>query len=151
MPPRPTSHAPAGDSKHLPARRLSGLRCLAVAGGTVLLMIVDPAKTRLFGVCPLHWITGLHCPGCGALRAGHAILHAHWAQAVAYNCMAFVTVPVILVWSAAEAIHALTGRRLGPPRGTARFGKFLVVVLILYTVARNIPLAPFDLLRPHTL
>jgi hypothetical protein len=150
MHPSPSSSSgSAVRSTHLLARQLSGVRCLAVAGGAVLLALVDPAKTHFFGVCPLYWITGLHCAGCGTLRAAHAILHADLAQAAAYNSMALVTAPVILAWAAAEAIHALTGRRLGPPRGTARLGQILVAMLILYTVARNIPLAPFDILRPH--
>ncbi len=148
---RPPSRSSADLSPRPLARQLSGARCLAVAGGAVLLALVDPAKTRVFGVCPLHWITGFHCAGCGALRAAHAILHANLVQAVAYNGMALVTVPVILAWVAAEAIHAFTGRRLGPPRGTAQFGKILLALLVLYTVARNIPLASFDGLRPHVL
>lgn len=35
--------------------------------------------------CPVKWLTGLDCPGCGSARALHSLLHGEFAKALAYN------------------------------------------------------------------
>jgi hypothetical protein len=132
-------------------RARSALRCLVVACAAGLLFWQDPERTHVFGVCPLFWATGLFCSGCGALRAAHALLHGRILQAAAFNVLSLLTVPVIAGWAGAEAVHAVAGRRLPAPPGVAHFGRTLTLLLILFTLARNVPLAPFALARPHRL
>ena len=47
----------------------------AAVGGTAVVATVDPSEPGHYPECPFHWITGLYCPGCGTLRAVHALTH----------------------------------------------------------------------------
>ncbi|RTQ47173.1 DUF2752 domain-containing protein [Hymenobacter gummosus] len=125
----------------LPPARLLGLGLLF---GAALLFVtvyyrLDPAR-HFFPRCPLHWLTGLHCPGCGTQRALHALLHGHWQQAAGHNLLAALYAPV-LVFGAAERVRAeLTGR----PRRTSFlyrpwFGWLTVTLVLSFAVLRNLP------------
>lgn len=35
--------------------------------------------------CPVKWLTGLDCPGCGSARALHALLHGELGAAFRFN------------------------------------------------------------------
>lgn len=48
--------------------------------------VVDPVGGPVpYPRCPVKWLTGLDCPGCGGARAMHALLNGHPAEAWAYN------------------------------------------------------------------
>lgn len=44
--------------------------------------------------------TGTDCPSCGTLRAGHALMHGRWAEAMAFNPFLLIGVPAlgIVAW-----------------------------------------------------
>lgn len=107
-----------------------------VAGATVLFAF-DPATSRAFPFCPVHALTGLHCPGCGSLRAAHRLLHGDVAGAMSMNPLMVIALPLLL---ALVLRPAWTQRRWVPWCAFA--------VLILYAVLRNIPAWPFHLLAP---
>lgn len=135
----------------LEARPRAALCCAGVAAAAILLALVDPSRTNLFGRCPLFWTTGGFCAGCGALRAAHAILNGDLRQAIAYNGLVLVTLPVIALWSARQAVHALTGRRLSAPRMASVVGRTMLVLLVGFTLARNLPTSGLAFTRPHRL
>jgi Protein of unknown function (DUF2752) len=123
----------------------------AAAGATVtaivvLLYFVEPAESAWLPKCPLHWLTGWHCPGCGSTRAAHALLHGNVLRALAYNPLFVGGMPILLafcVWSRG---------RFGPGWTTAisvRWIVLLVAVMLVFAVLRNVPAWPFDLLAPH--
>jgi hypothetical protein len=77
------------------------LAAAGVTGGVFILYSYPPAENSYYPGCQFHSLTGLHCPGCGTTRALHAILHGQVAQALAYNAVAFVAMPVLPgPWSA---------------------------------------------------
>jgi hypothetical protein len=105
-----------------------------------------------FGVgipCPLHAITGLYCPGCGTFRAAGALLEGNIWQAVRYNALCVVLLPLIFVFCVREtfryirAVHPMSASRL-------EIVIFVVVIAVsvLYAIARNLP--AFDILKPTT-
>ncbi len=122
------------------ARRALVVAC-AAAGCAVVLALVyayDPSTTKgLFPPCIFHWATGLQCPGCGATRAMHALLHGDVRTAFAFNPLFVVALPFALAWGVREAISILAAaparRRLSP-----RAVGVTIVVLIAYGVVRNI-------------
>lgn len=63
----------------------------------LVLVFVDPRTARLAPVCPLHYATGLHCPGCGTGRALHALVHGDVVRALRMNALAVAAIPVFLV------------------------------------------------------
>ncbi|MBO0359426.1 DUF2752 domain-containing protein [Hymenobacter sp. BT186] len=100
---------------------------------------LDPAQYP-FPRCPVHWLTGLHCPGCGTQRALHALLHGEIEQAVSFNLLAALFAPVLLL----GAVEEVRGRIGGIPRRSsvlyrAWFGWSVVAASILFTVLRNLP------------
>lgn len=113
---------------------------IRVAGLAVILVFVyqvDPGVSALYPPCPVHYLTGLFCPGCGSLRALHALLHGRLMEAFSMNALMVISLPLLGLlllrpaWSYKRWVHRLA-----------------LVVLILYAIARNIPARPFSLLAP---
>ena len=59
------------------------------------LFLWDPAAGGPFPPCPWLALTGLQCPGCGALRGTHALLHGEVAAAWRLNPLWLVVAPVL--------------------------------------------------------
>ncbi len=129
-------------------------RILAVAGiaaigaGAFVVGYFNPMTAGFFPVCPLYYLTGIHCPGCGLTRGFHALFHGDVLTALHFNALlpiyafvfGFIFVSMILV--------AVRGRGLSwkifPP--WAMYG-FLVLAAAFF-VLRNLPFYPFTLLAP---
>lgn len=113
----------------------TGLAVLAAAGYVAL---VDPGEPGHYPTCPLKALTGLSCPGCGTLRAVHALAHGDLAGAVAHNVLAVVALPVLVAAWVAWTRRAVTGR----PRTwvvPVWAIRVLIAVLAAFFVARNWP------------
>lgn len=81
-----------------------GLLAIAV------LWFVNPEHAWWAPKCPVHYLTGLQCPGCGVSRAIHALLHGHAAEALAYNLFFIISIPYLLSVCAVMYIPALHRR-----------------------------------------
>ena len=128
------------------------LAALGVAAGVYTLAAVPPTADSYYPRCQLHSMTGLHCPGCGTTRALHAALNGRFAQALSFNGLAFVVLPVV-GWSLGRSLWSWACDRPPPPSrpGYGRWIWVLGVLLIVYGVARNLPWYPFTLLAPAEL
>jgi hypothetical protein len=126
--------------------------CLAAVAASVLLYRIDPADGGIYPACLFHQLTGLHCPGCGTLRAMHQLLHGQLAAALAMNPLAVCTLPLLI---AAGLWNLLPMRfQLAPPLSHRRLLPFhwmwlVVFVVIAFGILRNVPAYPFTLLAPH--
>lgn len=120
----------------------------AMAGGAVLgtLFLIDPAERTVFFPCPFRLVTGLDCPLCGGLRMAHDVLHGNLIQAADHNGVALLLVPVLVVaWLRWRVLRRRgTSVRSAAPRWLS---PAMAVVLVSWTVLRNIPLEPFTILR----
>lgn len=124
------------------ARVTTLLSIVAVA----LLFVVDPATTAWFPWCPFHELTGWNCPGCGAARALHALVHLDLRAALRANL--FVTA---MVGPVAAAVAARSLGRGDEPIArftTARTLGCVLLGLVVFGVVRNIPLWPLTWLNP---
>ncbi|AYJ47033.1 DUF2752 domain-containing protein [Rhodococcus sp. P1Y] len=112
----------------------------AVAAGVVaagaLLFVRDP-RTSTYLPCPLHAMTGLWCPGCGATRAFGDLVRGDVASALSSNALAVVLLCVgAIVW-AIWARARLRGRTFRKPAsGVVVVG---IVIVLVFTVFRNLP------------
>jgi hypothetical protein len=121
----------------------AGALAIAIAG---VLYAVEPTQSAWLPHCPVHWLTGWHCPGCGSTRAVHALLHGEVSRAVAFNPLLIGGAPLVLAFCAWQR------RRFGPRWTTAISLRWIVLfaaVMVAYTLLRNVPAWPFDLLAPH--
>lgn len=101
------------------------------------LWAVSPERPGHYPVCPLYWATGLYCPGCGTLRAAHALLHGDLTTALHRNVLVVLAAPVVVLLWLDWVVRAARGR---PARRLALSTPATVVVvalLVLYGVARN--------------
>ena len=103
----------------------------------VALFLRNPAASRFFLPCPVHYVTGLHCPGCGSLRASHNLLHGRLAAALSLNPLMVIAIPVVAVMLLRPA---WVYRRRTPWAALS--------VLVAYGILRNLPWWPFTLLAP---
>ncbi|MCS7042211.1 MAG: DUF2752 domain-containing protein [Bryobacteraceae bacterium] len=82
----------------------------AVAFAAVLYLF-DPAETPFYPPCRIRLWTGWSCPGCGATRALHALLHGRVAAAWALNPLWTLAAPGLCLWLAWRGLRPLRGRR----------------------------------------
>jgi len=72
---------------------LVGALTAALAVGLVL-FFCDPVRVPIYPQCLFHQLTGLDCPGCGSLRALHAVLHGNLGAALHYNAFLILSLPL---------------------------------------------------------
>ncbi|MCE5267398.1 MAG: DUF2752 domain-containing protein [Planctomycetaceae bacterium] len=141
---RSVRRTPAGAHEKYPApgepRRLA-VAGLSLLGVTMLAVLwwFDPAKMGL-PLCSFRVLTGLNCPGCGATRATHEMLHGHWLAAWRLNALWVLSWPVALYLVASE-LRILAGRRPLPgdlPR-QPWFWISVTLAAVLFFFVRNLP------------
>ncbi len=105
--------------------------------GAVMLLFVDPNEPgNLLPKCPFNWLTGLNCPGCGATRMVHALLHGDVVSAFHYNAVLLALGVPLAVWLFARwTKDRWTGERRSVPKS---IGVAVLVVAGVWGVARNL-------------
>jgi len=100
--------------------------------------------------CPLYTVTGLLCPGCGMFRSIGALLQADVWQAVRYNALSVILLPILAVYCIRDTIRYI---QVKPPVRSSRVEMAMIiglaVISMLYGILRNIPY--FEVLRPTSL
>ncbi len=115
----------------------------AVAGAAAVtlggLVVRDPGIAGHYPTCPFLAVTGLYCPGCGALRGLRALAGGDVGAMIGYNALLVAGV-VLLGWAWLAWTGRCTGRwRIRPLPASARFHRALLVVVLVFTLARNLP------------
>ena len=117
------------------------LGALLVLGVTacIVLLLVPPGSphAKWLPKCMFYHVTGLYCPGCGATRALSAMLHGDLRSSMHNNLLLFPLLALIAVLIVKPEIS------LKRPVAVA-----IVAVVLLFTILRNIPAAPFTYLAP---
>ena len=121
---------------------------LALTGGILLLAFALLAFLYLragFAIpCVFHHITGLHCPGCGTMRALVSLTQLRFAQAVRYNAFLLILLPVLAAKAVQVSVVYL--RRGAAPTDSRQERVWWVVLLVLFLlfgVLRNLPFFSF--------
>jgi hypothetical protein len=94
-------------------------------------------------------MTGLWCPGCGLTRGTYQLLHGHIGAALGYNLFTPVALAAIVIawWSWVRL--SWVGSAIHLPSSFVRAVTIaLPTLLILYSVLRNVPVAPLRALAP---
>ncbi|WP_042491765.1 DUF2752 domain-containing protein [Aequorivita sublithincola] len=120
-----------------------------IFGGFFLIYFFYNPSTTFFVPCPLYYITGFYCPGCGSQRAIHLLLHGNIIGAFRFNPLMVLTLPILIYGlgiTIANWIFGTTYRFMLFYSKLFIFGYFGLAVL--YWVLRNLPFYPFNLLAP---
>lgn len=99
----------------------------------------SPTHYQFFPKCVFKSVTGLSCPGCGAQRATHELLHFNIAKAFSYNALLVVALPFTVV----ALIYYNTSLRNRFPKLTRFFfGRhgimLLLIIVLLFFILRNL-------------
>jgi hypothetical protein len=124
--------------------RVAPYRAAAIAATALAVdRVFDPNHTHV-PLCPLHALTGIWCPFCGALRSGYELTRLNLGAAIRDNVLLVAALPVLVLLWLDWTVRARSGlsRRTLPRAVTIA----VVVLAVAYTVARNLPFA--TALRP---
>jgi hypothetical protein len=126
---------------------LLGLLGLLAGCGCLVLFFCDPRQYHFYPVCFFHQTTGLLCPGCGALRSLHQLLHGHLVTAFRFNPMLVVSLPFLGWFGLRYALRKEDSQPLSLAVRPVWLWVILCTVLVV-SVVRNLPGPLFALLRP---
>lgn len=123
------------------SRRLLLPFAIGASGLTLAILVqlvFDPFRTHI-PLCIIHQLTGLDCPGCGAIRSVHALLAGDPLLALRSNALVTLAIPLTAIGLAAWTVRLRRGLRtdLMPSRGVLLV---LLGIVLVYTVLRNIPM-----------
>ncbi|HUR76168.1 MAG TPA: DUF2752 domain-containing protein [Sporichthya sp.] len=66
---------------------------LAAVAATLVVAVRSPEESGHYPTCPFLAITGWWCPGCGSLRAVHALAHGDVGTAIDRNVLTVAAIP----------------------------------------------------------
>ena len=106
--------------------------------GAGYVTVVDPNAAGHYPTCPFLAVTGWYCPGCGALRAMHALGHGDVITALARNPFAVVAFGYLAVTWLLWLRRTITGR---PTRWLAPAWVLhgVLGLILAFWVLRNVP------------
>jgi hypothetical protein len=112
---------------------LSIVICVSVVVGLGILFVLPPEQIPLFPRCTFHWLTGLHCPGCGSSRAIHRLLHGDIVAAFRLNSLIIVLLPLTILGPITQCF----GHK---PWWEHRWAGWIIGALLIgFAVLRNLP------------
>ncbi|MFF5204508.1 DUF2752 domain-containing protein [Streptosporangium sp. NPDC000396] len=117
----------------------------AVAAGAAAAFVgvVDPNEPGHYPVCPFLTLTGFYCPGCGGLRAVHALAHGDLVAALGFNPFVVVMVPVLAFLWGRWALRSWQGRPFNGKAVHPAYVWLFLVLMIVFWIARNTPFGEF--------
>ena len=138
-----TSAVPQRPEAPVVARGLGALRMPALASvgalvATTVVAVVDPNQPGHYPTCPFLAVTGLYCPGCGSLRAIHALAHGDLGGALSRNPLTVIAVVGLAVGWVVWARRLWRGQQrtwAAPP--ALLYG--LLTLVLAFWVLRNVP------------
>lgn len=114
---------------------------VGVIAATGYIRVVDPNQPGHYPMCPTLALFGIDCPGCGGLRATHALANGDLAGALDHNALFVVLVPALIVLWALWLRRAWTGVTPAPTARRLAVARIAPVVILLvvmvFAVVRN--------------
>jgi hypothetical protein len=133
----------------LTERVLAAAGILSGAAGVFVVTYFNPATAGIFPVCPLYSTTGLHCPGCGLTRGFHALFHGDIFGALHFNALLPVYFFMFAYFGISLFLVLARGRGLSFKFLSLKLVYGFLVILLVFSVARNLPYYPFTFLAPQ--
>jgi|SRR5215217_2598246 len=120
------------------------LGLILTIGLSILYYRYNPGVYHFFPECPFHKYLQLDCPGCGSQRAVHALLHGNVRSALDYNAFLVISLPFLLIHLFLKTASYLTGKDyVWKIWYQPTVPKVIFIFVMVFWVARNIPLSPF--------
>ena len=115
------------------------MRVAAIASlaGAAILYKFPPEQYHFYPQCPIFRYLHVYCPGCGATRAVAALLHFRIADALHYNALVVLLVPVLMAYFAVAYWNTQRDEVFTWPRVPAMGLTALLVMSAAFGVLRN--------------
>ena len=107
---------------------------MVIVVGLFLLRTYPPTQQSFYHKCVLYQWTGLYCAGCGGTRAVASLAQGRLLEAFRFNPLLIAGTPVIALLIYFQRRQERRVRRTIPS-----ISWLIAGVLIVYSVARNIP------------
>src|SRR6476620_3089167 len=115
----------------------------------LLYFFIYPTYGKYFPKCLFYTFTGLYCPGCGSQRAVVALLHGNIITALRDNLLAVAALPFLAYSFLNLCLSTLNKKQLNTKIFYSPFFvKVVLILVIIFSILRNIPVYPFSLLAP---
>lgn len=135
-----TSAPPVSARDTAGGRARTPLAVLGLAVSAVgVLATVSPEEPGHYPTCPFLAATGWWCPGCGSLRAVHALAHGDIATAVERNVLTVAAVPALAVAWVVWLRRSVTGRARSSRAAPVVALWLLLAAIVGFWVLRNVP------------
>lgn len=100
-------------------------------------LFFDPAGYDIFPKCQFLMLTGYKCPGCGSQRAIHALLNGNFIEAVKFNAIFMLSLPILGAYIFGE-LTKTRYRRFYRAINSKKAIYSLLIMYIAWWVVRNI-------------
>lgn len=115
---------------------------------SLYLYYFKPNNSKFYPSCPFYFLTGLYCPGCGTLRALHSLLQGEILQAMDYNILTVLFLPVFFYRFFLYGFRSFYNKEHLPLSLSSYSIWIILGIIFLFWILRNIPLYPFTILAP---
>lgn len=126
-----------------------GVVALLLAAVVFVALYEPVANRQFYPQCGFKKLTGLDCPGCGGLRAVHAIAHGQLVEALQFHAGLVLSVPVLVylfvLWLREWRITGMMPIPLAHESANRPL-VWIAVIFISIGALRMIPAKPFSLL-----
>ncbi|WP_321975871.1 DUF2752 domain-containing protein [Aureibaculum sp. 2210JD6-5] len=109
---------------------------------------INPNRVDFLLKCPLYSTTGIFCPGCGSQRGFHNLLHGNILAALQNNILLVLGLIGLLYHYGIQFSNHLFKTTFKSFFDNKKAVYFVIVLLLLFWIVRNIPMSPFNLLAP---
>jgi hypothetical protein len=103
-----------------------------------VLLRFPPETSAFYPVCPIFRLTGLLCPGCGSTRALAALLHGQVREAIHWNALFVLLLPLGLAYLAVVMWRLMVGNPDRWPRMPEVAVKLLCGLALGFAALRNV-------------
>lgn len=114
------------------------LLALGLAAAFCVIYLIFGGMFGVYVPCIFRKITHLYCPGCGITRMLAAILTGDFYQALRYNPLICILLPLAIVYLVDYLINQARGRKSLLVRTPNWVWISMIVVLVIYGIMRNL-------------
>jgi hypothetical protein len=108
-----------------------------------VLLLLPPAQYDFYPRCPIHELFHLKCPGCGGTRAVAALLHGHLREALHWNALVTLLLPIAAAYGIYGYRRLLQHKPLRWPQPPTSAIYAALAVAIVFAMVRNLPHVSF--------